>query len=178
MPNIKQAIMWSYEVWSELDAQIVRNCWRMTHILYASWNVDFALVDEREKNRMQEESHELGALISKLRLGDDEMSFETYIQMEGEEITELELSTDELVDAALGVNHAQDFDLNVDLHSVDVDDVAPPIVKLSDAKCHASLLSNFSFDNSLHFGVNEIISFQELVGNLDEMTISNLYRKQ
>ena len=73
------------------------------------WNVDFALVDEREKNRMQEESHELGALISKLRLGDDEMSFETYIRMEGEEITELELSTNELVDAALEINHAQGF---------------------------------------------------------------------
>ena len=33
VPNIKQAIMWSYEVWSELDAQIVRNCWRMARIL-------------------------------------------------------------------------------------------------------------------------------------------------
>jgi hypothetical protein len=53
------------------------------------WNVDFALVDEREKNRMREESYELGALISKLRLVDDEMSIETYIQMEGEDITEL-----------------------------------------------------------------------------------------
>ena len=51
---------------------------------------------------MREESHELGALVSKLRLGDDEMSIETYIQMEGEEITEPELSIDELVDAALG----------------------------------------------------------------------------
>ena len=57
----------------------------MVCILRATWNVDFALVDEREKNRMQEESHELGALISKLRLGDDEMSIETYIQMKGEE---------------------------------------------------------------------------------------------
>ena len=105
------------------------------------------------------------------------MSFETYIQMEGEEITELELSTDELVDAALGVNHAQDFDLNVDLHSVDVDDVAPPTIKLSDAKCHASLLSNFLLDNSLHFGVNEIISFQKLVENLDKMIVANLGRQ-
>ena len=59
-----------------------------------------------------------------------------------------------------------------------MDDVAPPMVKLSAAKCHASLLSNFSFDNSFHFGVNEIISFQKLVGNLDEMTISNLYTQQ
>ena len=89
--NIGQTIMRSYEVWSELDAQIVKNCWRMVHILPATWNVDFALVDEREKNRMQEESDELGALLSKLRLDDDEMSIETYIQMEEEEIIELEL---------------------------------------------------------------------------------------
>jgi hypothetical protein len=55
-----------------------------------------------------------------------------------------------------------------------VDDVAPPIVKLSNAKWHASLLFNLLLDNSLHFGVNEIISFQNLVGNLDKMTVANL----
>jgi hypothetical protein len=38
----------------------------MACILPATWNVDFALVDEKEKNRMQEESDELGALILKL----------------------------------------------------------------------------------------------------------------
>jgi hypothetical protein len=59
------------------------------------------------------------------------------------------LSNDKLVDAALGINHAQGFDLNVDLHSVDVDNVAPPTVKLNDAKLHASLLSNFLLDNTL-----------------------------
>ena len=105
------------------------------------------------------------------------MSIETYIHMEGEEIIELELSIDELVDAALGINHAQGFDLNVVLHSVDVDDVAPPTINLSDAKCHASLLSNFLLDNSLHIGVNEIISFQKLVGNLENMTVANLGRQ-
>jgi hypothetical protein len=128
VPNITQAIMWSYKVWSELDAQIVRICWRMACILLARCNVDFALVDEREKNRMREEPHELGALVSKLRLGDDEMSIQTYIQMEWDEITELELSTDELVDVALGINYTQGFDLDVDMHLVDVDDVAPPTV--------------------------------------------------
>ena len=51
----------------------------MARILPATWNVDFALVDERGKNKMQEESNELGALISKLRLGDEDMSIETYI---------------------------------------------------------------------------------------------------
>jgi hypothetical protein len=105
------------------------------------------------------------------------MSIETYIQMEGEEIIELELSIDELVDATLGINHAQGFDLNLDLHSLHVDDVAPPTVKLSDAQRHATLLSNFLLNNSLHFGVNEIISFQKLVGNLDKMTVATLGRQ-
>ena len=97
--------------------------------------------------------------------------------MKGEEITELELSTNELVDVALGIDYAQGFDLNVDLHSLDVDDVAPPIIKLSDAKRHASLVSNFLLENSLRFGVNEIISFQKLVGNSDKMTIAKLGRQ-
>ena len=69
------------------------------------------------------------------------------------------------------------FCLNVDLDSVDVDDVAPPTVKLSDAKRHASLLSSFLLENSLYFGVNEIISFQKLDGNLDKMTVANLGRQ-
>ena len=67
--------------------------------------------------------------------------------MEGEETIELELNIDELVDVALGINYAQGFDLNVDVHLVDVDDVAPPIIKLSNAKRHASLLSNFLLNN-------------------------------
>ena len=80
--------------------------------------------------------------------------------MEGEENIELELSIDKLVDGPLGINYAQGFDLNVDMDLVDVNDVAPPTVRLSDAKRHASsLLSNFLLDNSLHFGANKIISF-------------------
>jgi hypothetical protein len=45
---------------------------------------------------------------------------------------------------------AQDFDLNFDLDLIDVDNVAPPTIKLSDAKRHASLLSSFLLENSLH----------------------------
>ena len=92
--------------------------------------------------------------------------------MEGEEIIELELTTDELVDVALGIYYAQAFDLKFDLHSIDVDDVAPPTIRLSDAKHHVSLLSNFLLNKSLHLGVNEIISFKKLIRNLDRMTIA------
>ena len=38
----------------------------MMHILPASWNVDAALVDENEKNEIQEKSIGYGDLISKL----------------------------------------------------------------------------------------------------------------
>jgi len=51
--------------------------------------------------------------------------------MEGEDIHELELRTDELVDVAMGINYAQGSDLNVDLHSINVDDVAPPPLQYS-----------------------------------------------
>ena len=81
------------------------------------------------------------------------------------------------MDVALGTNYAQDFDLNVALDSVDVDDIAPPTIKLSDLKSHAPLLSSFSLENSLYFGVNEMISFQKVVGNSDKMTVANLGRQ-
>ena len=52
---------------------------------------------------------------------------------------------------------AQGFDLNVDSHSIDVHDVAPPTIKLSDAQRPASLLPNFLLDKSLYFDANGII---------------------
>ena len=43
-----------------------------------------------------------------------------------EDIIELGLNTYEF---ALGINYAQNFDLNVDLHSVDAHDVAPSLLQ-------------------------------------------------
>ena len=73
-------------------------------------------------------------MMSKLQLGDDEMPIETYIQLEGGEGIELNLSIDESVDVALGTNFAQDLDLNVHIDSVDMDDVTPPTIKRSDVE--------------------------------------------
>ena len=46
-----------------------------------------------------------------------------------------------------------------------------------DVKRHASLLSSFLLESSLYFGVNEMIGFQELAGNLDKMIVTNLGRQ-
>ena len=40
----------------------------------------------------------------------------------------MELIINEVVDVALRINYAQGFDLNVDMHLVDVDDVTPHAV--------------------------------------------------
>jgi hypothetical protein len=50
-----------------------------------------------------------------------------------------------------------------------------PLVMLN--VMHHCCMSKFLIDISLHFGVNVIISFQKLVGNLDMMTIANLRRQ-
>ena len=78
----------------------------------------------------------------------------------------------------MGTNYVQYFDLKFDLHSVDVDDVAPPTIKPRVAKLHESLMSSFLLEDSLYFGVNEIISFQKLGGIVDKLTIANLGRQQ
>jgi hypothetical protein len=58
-----------------------------------------------------------------------------------------------------------------------VNDVAPPTIKLSGAKRHIFVLFSLLLDYSLHFGDNEITSFQMLVGNLDKMTFAKLGRQ-
>ena len=73
------------------------------------------------------------------------------------------LSIDESVGATLGTNSAQDFNLSIDLHLVDVDGVSPPTIKLCDLKRHVSLLFNFSLENSLYFGGTSINNLQKLV---------------
>jgi hypothetical protein len=75
------------------------------------------------------------------------------------------------------VTSVEYFDLNVALNSIDVDDVVPPIIKLRDAKCHASLVSSFLLKNSLCFDVNEMIGVQKLAGNFGKMIVVNLGRQ-
>ena len=64
------------------------------------------------------------------------------------------LSINELVHVAMGTNYPQDFDLNIYLDSINVDNVAPPTLKFHETKCHASLLSSF-YEETLYIMVLE-----------------------
>jgi hypothetical protein len=82
------------------------------------------------------------------------MPMEEYIHMDAEDLVEEELTNTELIDMALEVVEASpsNLDLNVD-PIPNVDDQPPPIVKLTDAQHHASMLSHFLLNNSFNFSV-------------------------
>jgi hypothetical protein len=81
------------------------------------------------------------------------MPMQEYIQINGENLIEKELTNTELVDMALEVVEASpsNLDLNVD-PIPNVDDQFPPIVKLIDVRRHASMLSHLLLNNSINFG--------------------------
>jgi hypothetical protein len=90
------------------------------------------------------------------------MPVEEYIHMDGEDLIEEELNNTELIDMALEVVEASpsNLDLNVD-PIPNVDDQPPPIVKLTDVRHHASMLSHFLLNNSINFSVQDAINFQK-----------------
>jgi hypothetical protein len=84
----------------------------------------------------------------------------------------------ELVDIALEVVEASipNLDLNIDFIP-NVDDQSPPIVNLTDAWHHASMLSHFLLNNLVNFGVQDVIDFQKVLGKLDKMGVTNLNKQ-
>jgi hypothetical protein len=98
------------------------------------------------------------------------MPVEEYIQMDGKELKDLieeEFTNTELVDMALAVVEASpsNLDLNVD-PIPNVDNQPLPIVKLTDVRHHASMLSHFLLNNLVNFSVQDVTNFQKVLGNL------------
>jgi hypothetical protein len=107
------------------------------------------------------------------------MPVEEYIQMDGKDLIEEELINTGLVDMALEVVEASpsNLDLNVD-PIPNVDDQLPPIVKLTNVRHHASMLSHFLLNNSINFSVQDVINFQKVLRKLDKIGVANLNKQQ
>jgi hypothetical protein len=65
----------------------------------------------------------------------------------------------ELVDMALEVVEASPSNLDLNVVPIPNDDQSPPIVKLPDARHHASMLSHFLLNNSINFSVQGVSNF-------------------
>jgi hypothetical protein len=98
-----------------------------------------------------------------------------YIQMDGEDLIEEELTNIELVDMALEVVEAStsNLDLNVD-PIPNVDDQPPPIVKLINVRHPAFMLFHFLLNTSINFSVQDVTNFQRMFGKLNKMGVANI----
>jgi hypothetical protein len=80
------------------------------------------------------------------------MPIEEYTQMDGEDLIEEELINTKLVDKALEVVEAAPSNLDLNIDPIpNIDNQPPPIVKLTNARHHASMLSQFLLNNSIYF---------------------------
>jgi hypothetical protein len=85
------------------------------------------------------------------------MLVEEYIQMDGEDIIEEELTNTKLVDMALEVVETSPSNLDLDVDPIpNVDDQPPPIIKLTNARHHAYMLSHFL---SVNFSIQDVTNF-------------------
>jgi hypothetical protein len=104
---------------------------------------------------------------------------EEYIQMDGEDLIEEEFTNIELVDMALEVVEASPSNLDLNVESIpNVDDQSPPIIKLTDVRHHASMLSHFFLNNSINFSIQDVTKFQNVLGKVDKTDVANLNKQQ
>jgi acetoacetate decarboxylase len=90
------------------------------------------------------------------------MPMEEYIQMDGEDLIGEELTNTKLVDMALEVVETSPSNLDLNANPIpNVDDQPPPIVKLSNARHHVSMLSHFLLNNSVNSSVQDVTSFKK-----------------
>ena len=85
LPDIRQAITWSAQVWQDISEQTIRNCWHKVQILPPTWSADINNLDERERARESEAVAHLSSLISSLNLGSDALQPEEYEAFPGED---------------------------------------------------------------------------------------------
>ena len=179
--NLFEALLWSVAAWHELDDQTIRNCWRKSAILPVDWNADIQNLDERVKMKVDEAVLELGTLIGALNLGSDihghpleKLSPMEYVNMEGEDEFEVELSAEELLQFV-----QQDEEVLSDAMEEDIgdgiDDLEPRVVKLDDAQMSAKdVLSFMASQGSKMFGTEELLAMERIHDKLIKVGVAHL----
>ncbi|KAL2629671.1 hypothetical protein R1flu_014357 [Riccia fluitans] len=100
-PDVKQAIVWSAQVWQDTSTSTMRNCWRKASILPVAWNANIQVQDERRTAKDTLELTDLDNLISALNLGADALTTEEYVSLARENDIEEELTDAVLVEIAV-----------------------------------------------------------------------------
>ncbi|KAL3677198.1 hypothetical protein R1sor_027146 [Riccia sorocarpa] len=167
------------EAWRSLEEQLIQNCWRKTRLLPLTWNHDICNGDEHVRCCLDSEANKLAGLIAKLDFGVGTLPVIEYLAMDPVDI-ESEYTDDELVRCVLNQstweNILADEGLDIEeTQDVDVNDLYPPLVSISDARRAASSLLQFICDNP-QFALNAEVALIQIQTTLAKMTVANFNR--
>ena len=175
-----EALLWSVAAWHELDDQTIRNCWQKSAILSVDWNADIKNLDERVKMKVDEAVLELGTLIGALNLGSDihghpleKLSPMEYVNMEGEDKFEVELSAEELLQFVQQEEEVLSDAMEEDIGD-DIDDLEPRVVKSNDAQmCAKDVLSFMASQGSKMFSTGELLAMERIHDKLIKVGVAH-----
>jgi hypothetical protein len=128
--NVLQAIQYIIQGWSEVDAETIRNCWRHTDILPATFNADIRNLSESSCQTADLILDDLAKYLEKLRLPDP-MPLDDFLTIPEEDVVYEVLEDDKIVEELVYMFGMADGD-SADPDEVD-DSSETPIVSASAA---------------------------------------------
>jgi hypothetical protein len=186
--DLLQCMVWAVAAWNEIDGETIRNAWRVSNILPRDWNASIGNLQEKVKERMDDEAAELEKLIAGLDLGKtkdgtpiEKLSVSEYIDMVDEDITEAEYSTSQIVDfiengdtpaECLVEENCQDEDFD---GSTDKNDMERTTVQLAEARVAGQKLLDFMLgEGSSRFDCSELLQMERICDKLSTMCVAHV----
>ncbi len=202
-PDVKNAITWASWAWQDMDAEVVRNCSRAAGILDMVTvgqfrqleqtsegggrriSVKLPASDVAELSKLMQECWQFTDKFVELQVSPEEdaqdplvaLDVEAFIAIDSFADTCAPVSPEEFVAIARG--QAGD-DMMVDSDGEDVDDVAPKVCTLPEARLHARALLAFACENRGIDSKDEAVlkgtpvqCLEKLVRGLERMVVSS-----
>lgn len=182
--DLLQCLIWLVSTWNDLDAEIVRNAWRVADIFPRDWIADIISLEERAKVRMDEEVAELDKLIAALDLGHtgsgdpiERLAVSDYISMVDEANVEAEYSTQQIADLVGNCQMLADslttkIEDELDV-SIDKNDTEPVPIDLVEARvCGQKLLDFMLGEGSESFTCSELLQMERICDKLSRMGVA------
>lgn len=173
--DVLQCMIWLFATWNDLDAEIVRNAWRVADIFPRDWIADIISLEERVKVRMDEEVGELEKLIAALNPPDPMTTMEYVRGMVDEDNVEAEYSTLQIT--ALVENNGESMGHGLGLIDQDDqgDDAERVQVDLAEARVCAKKVLDFMLgQGSSSFDIHELLLMEKVCDKLSRLGVADV----
>lgn len=191
--DLLQCMIWLVATWNDLDAETIRNAWRVADIFPRDWIADIISLQERVKLRSDEEVAELEKLIAALDLGItsggdpiEKLAAAEYVSMVDEHNIEAEYSTQQIAALVENGQMATTDSLTYKVEeleqvvvSIDKNDTERVAVDLLEARvCGHKLLDFMLSQGSSSFACPELLLMERICDKLSRMGVAHVTATQ